>query len=1424
MSLFACASIHQGHECFSVHSRGKQCSFMSLSALLTAQTIPVTEWNSAVIDGILVQGDNMYLHSYNNNLIPREGLLSLNNLPTVIDANANYYAKSPVMTNICDLPISVVEPIEAQNKSDLPIVVEPIEAQNKSDLPIVVEPIEAQNKSDLPIVVEPIEAQNKSDLPIVVEPIEAQNKSDLPIVVEPIQAQTKSDLPIVVEPIQAHNENQRWFINYGKDHQGLIRSDYEIGSPYFTIHSALVNTFTHDNYGILILEGYMTALIKGLDSTFYLFDAHARNTNGMPDPNGTAVVMKYDGLCELEHHLCSLSSELNTNLFEVVPVQLKLAYNAKEHMRQKHLKETECEKQTRLENARMYKKRKRDRETETEKQTRLENARMYKKRKQDRETETEKQTRLENARMYKKRKRDRETETEKQTRLENATMYKKRKQAEKACTENEIRLANVEQIPNQQDYLKEYDITKNGSIEEQCWAKANIKKFHKSVQFSVSQCNICQEAWPLKSKPSAPNDYVCYRCFRDKKSPKKFSLANSMIPSCVPHELQGLTQVEEMLIARALPIMTVYIKPGGQRGYSGHCINLPQNVKELATSLPRYAKDLSVIIVKVKGKNNTFKDVTVRRKIVHNALLWLVHNNPHYAELRINKHALDSLPENGVPSDLITVETEDDIVSNDSVMSDLGPPTDRPSEDIVYNDSTEMSSFLPVGEQQQQEIEAVRNQLTANQNDPMAWPTVENEPLNEYQISHLATMAFPTLFPDGKGDPTNQALLRDVPLSERIKHLLKFAEIIDGKWVYRFANHPRFSYWAFNMIQRKRILQQSGIFLKQNPGEAHLTIDELREMAASNNANVFMSKVSRYVGNIAGTNAYWNRVREELKAIITSVGAPTLFFTFSSADMHWPELHALFKADTDSEMGNSTSEVRRQNVINNPHVVDWFFTQRLESFVKHWLYDTLGAKWHWFRYEYQGRGSIHCHGTAKLNNDPGLCQLTQTALKGFLAQKFKDENNCSDTTELDQDIEAGQKAADTVCQYVDWLLSTVNPNPPDEDMWIRPEVHPCQRSHHDIPQHEKQSDYVDLLNMVQRHTRCSTSYCLRKKSNETELKCRFHFPFDHCPKTKLEFEKIHIAGDNEHYRAKIVTKRNDARLNNHQQLQLQGWRANCDIQVVIDHYACVEYLTKYAAKGEPRSPILKQAFNSIVQNADSNTDPRRIIKKVVMKSLGERDYAAQETMHHLLSLKLHSSSFKVMPVSLNGSRRVRDTTSIDEGESCTDYSLLDVYANRYQYDSSNNIMNMNFVQFATTYKLVNNELTKLPENVIPRIFPTYSSNPKGPNFGLYCKYQLLRYKPWRTTQNNAWGDQEPIDDVLINCWHEFLQTPYGQANVPDWLDKLQTVIQSQELEDEPSEEQEGTREEWMILSDLHTPFDNSEQTSDSTHDWHLDKS
>ena len=108
--------------------------------------------------------------------------------------------------------------------------------------------------------------------------------------------------------------------------------------------------------------------------------------------------------------------------------------------------------------------------------------------------------------------------------------------------------------------------------------------------------------------------HICERCKCDKSNPKKFSRENKMIPSKVPPERDGLNEIEQMLIARILPIMRVYIKPGGQKGYSGHCISMTRQVREVAKRLPHFPKDLAITVVRMKGKNESFKDVTVRRE------------------------------------------------------------------------------------------------------------------------------------------------------------------------------------------------------------------------------------------------------------------------------------------------------------------------------------------------------------------------------------------------------------------------------------------------------------------------------------------------------------------------------------------------------------------------------------------------------------------------------------------------------------------------------------------------------------------------------------------------------------------------------------------------------------------------------------------
>ena len=109
-------------------------------------------------------------------------------------------------------------------------------------------------------------------------------------------------------------------------------------------------------------------------------------------------------------------------------------------------------------------------------------------------------------------------------------------------------------------------------------------------------------------------------------------------------------------------------------------------------------------------------------------------------------------------------------------------------------------------------------------------------------------------------------------------------------------------------------------------------------------------------------------------------------------------------------------------------------------------------------------------------------------------------------------------------------------------------------------------DYCNLVNTVQRHTRCSAAYCLRKKATEQEQHCRFDYPRPVQQASLLEFEKL----SNGTIRAVLTTKRNDPRVSSHNHLMLQHWRANVDIQIIVDVDACVRYM----AKGEPKSQAL----------------------------------------------------------------------------------------------------------------------------------------------------------------------------------------------------------------------------------------------------------
>ena len=128
------------------------------------------------------------------------------------------------------------------------------------------------------------------------------------------------------------------------------------------------------------------------------------------------------------------------------------------------------------------------------------------------------------------------------------------------------------------------------------------------------------------------------------------------------------------------------------------------------------------------------------------------------------------------------------------------------------------------------------------------------------------------------------------------------------------------------------------------------------------------------------------------------------------------------------------------------------------------------------------RSREHLQLPKQLESDPGLCDLSQTALKGYIANQLVEDSSLSPELllEKEEEIKKGKEAETIICDYVDSLMSMQNPTNPDEGNWVKPVNHPCTLRFENV-QNDWDTDYENIVNLVQRHTNCSTAYCLRKR-------------------------------------------------------------------------------------------------------------------------------------------------------------------------------------------------------------------------------------------------------------------------------------------------------------------------------------------------------
>jgi hypothetical protein len=136
------------------------------------------------------------------------------------------------------------------------------------------------------------------------------------------------------------------------------------------------------------------------------------------------------------------------------------------------------------------------------------------------------------------------------------------------------------------------------------------------------------------------------------------------------------------------------------------------------------------------------------------------------------------------------------------------------------------------------------------------------------------------------------------------------------------------------------------------------------------------------------------------------------------------------------------------------------------------------------------------------------------------------------------------------------------------------------------------------------------------------------------------------------------------------------------------------------------------------------------------------------------------------------------------------------------------MQNLNFVEFVSRYqnKLKNNQLVKRPDpkSISLRIPQRFSSNPKNDSYYIFCKYQLLQYKPWSGKPSDVLDGATDERGSWINAWNSFLLSAEGVKKIPSWhktLNKPKDPAAIAQIQEDQSEEEDELelQEDWMRL-------------------------
>ncbi|KAL5006836.1 hypothetical protein ScPMuIL_015642 [Solemya velum] len=689
-------------------------------------------------------------------------------------------------------------------------------------------------------------------------------------------------------------------------------------------------------------------------------------------------------------------------------------------------------------------------------------------------------------------------------------------------------------------------------------------------------------------------EWICYTCKNALKKSKvpRLSIANKMGFPVKPKELE-LFPLEERLISLRIPFMQIHELPrGGQLCVKGNVVNVPVDIQPTIQSLPRRMDQAGTVPVKLKKrlayKKCDFSE-NVRPLAVLCALHYLVKNSDLYSSSGIevdenwqvesaentqeDENTID--PENATEDSDHFSEIDDSEVhsgNNDTLLDHMEDPTDQRN-DTEY-------TFAP-GEGQK----------------PVG---LYNDPDAEY-------LSFPTIF-CGLRRPINAERSVPVHYTDIVKWELRSID-------RRVPNSVPNIFFKLKKIQMKNISDKVSLAVRRCKTEGKIWTASDILNPSTVDSMVRLDEGYFIFRSLRNSPAYLEKRKKDLLALIMQLGLPTWFSSLSSADTRWKDLLGMLakldgKNYSDEEIDNLDWKEKTRLIQKDPVTCSRYFDYRVQQFIKIVLKSNLepiGKVTDFFyRVEFQQRGSPHIHMMTWIENSPKYGVDTNLAIIEFVDRYCSCEmlEDIKDLIALQvhKHSKTCRKKGAPVCRFG-------FPLPPFEETVILE------------PLEEDVGKYKAIYKEIQRKINDMHDI------DDVDLMTYHEFLDEYLGISEEDYVKAVRSSLNG---PKVFLKRKpcEVRINPYMKNVLKAWKANHDIQFILDAYACASYILSYITKSQKgMSALLDQATKEARQG---NLDIRRQVRHIGNYFLNSVETSAQEAIYLALQMPLSRATRQVV--------------------------------------------------------------------------------------------------------------------------------------------------------------------------------------------------